>query len=154
MSTTRTSRRQVVGLVVTALVAVLVWWVQSGDDGATHADDPGGTSQQQTLPSGGATGLDPDSGLPYVTIADLPAEATRTLALIRSEGPYPYDEDGGTFGNYEGLLPDHERGYYREFTVETPGSDDRGARRIIAGDGGELYWTPDHYAHFARIVAR
>ncbi len=67
-------------------------------------------------------------------------------------GPFPYEEDGGVFGNYEGLLPDRERGYYREYTVETPGSDDRGARRIVTGEEGELYWTEDHYASFEQVV--
>ena len=84
---------------------------------------------------------------------DLPPEAARTVDLIERGGPFPEPEhDGGVFGNREELLPDEDYGYYREYTVPTPGSPDRGARRIIAGDGGELYWTADHYASFARIV--
>ncbi|MCA9982332.1 MAG: ribonuclease, partial [Anaerolineales bacterium] len=62
-----------------------------------------------------------------------------------------YNKDGSTFQNREGLLPSQPRGYYREYTVETPGSRDRGARRIVAGEGGEFYYTADHYASFARI---
>ncbi len=94
--------------------------------------------------------IDEFSGLPFVVLADLPPEAQDTVDLIDADGPFPYDQDGGTFGNLEGLLPDFEDGYYPEYTVETPGSPDRGARRIIAGADGELYWTDDHYESFAR----
>jgi ribonuclease T1 len=100
--------------------------------------------------SGGAT--DPASGLPWVDLADLPSEAAHTLRLIDAGGPFPYPgKDGSTFGNFERHLPGQARGYYAEYTVPTPGSRDRGARRIITGDGGELYWTADHYEHFERI---
>src|SRR6185369_13934458 len=68
-----------------------------------------------------------------VSAAELPKEARQTIALIKKGGPYPYRKDGVTFGNFEKLLPLHERGYYREFTVPTPSSRDRGARRIISG---------------------
>jgi ribonuclease T1 len=87
-----------------------------------------------------------------VAVAALPAQARHTLALIAHGGPYPYPRnDDVTFGNREGLLPERPRGYYREYTVITPGSPDRGARRIIAGEGGELYYTDDHYRSFRRI---
>jgi ribonuclease T1 len=86
-----------------------------------------------------------------VPLADLPAEARETLALIKAGGPYPYQQDGRSFGNRERLLPRRGRGYYREYTVKTPGARDRGARRIVAGKGGELYYTTDHYRSFRRI---
>lgn len=89
--------------------------------------------------------------IPEVVIADLPREARETLRLIKQGGPFPYDRDGVTFGNREKLLPLRERGYYREFTVRTPGVSSRGARRIVAGRGGEAYYTDDHYASFRRI---
>ena len=73
------------------------------------------------------------------------------LAAIESGQPLPYSEDGQTFQNREGLLPQEPLGYYREYTVETPGSPDRGARRLVIGDGGETYYTDDHYASFTRI---
>jgi ribonuclease T1 len=85
---------------------------------------------------------------------ELPVEGQATLALIDQGGPFPFEQDGSTFGNFEGLLPDHPRGYYAEYTVITPGSTDRGARRIITGDGGEFYWTEDHYASFEPIARR
>lgn len=87
-----------------------------------------------------------------VLVKELPREAQQTLSLIRAGGPFPYTEDGRTFGNREGLLPKRNRGYYREFTVKTPGARDRGARRIIAGRGGEYYYTGDHYRTFRRIA--
>jgi len=93
-----------------------------------------------------------DDGLATVAIERLPAEARETIALIDQGGPFPYQKDGSTFGNRERLLPRQPGGYYREYTVITPGSDDRGARRIIAGDGGEFYYTDDHYASFRRVV--
>jgi ribonuclease T1 len=93
--------------------------------------------------------------LAVIAIADLPTEARTTLALIKQGGPYPYAKDGVVFGNYERILPKHQRGYYREFTVPTPGSRNRGARRIIVGgepvSSRERYYTADHYASFRRI---
>ena len=81
----------------------------------------------------------------------LPPEARETIVRVRRGGPFPYERDGAVFGNFEDLLPRHERGYYREYTVRTPGVTHRGARRIIAGRGGELYFTDDHYRSFKRI---
>lgn len=74
-----------------------------------------------------------------------------TLAAIESGDPLPYSQDGQTFQNREGLLPPEPLGYYREYTVDTPGSPDRGARRLVIGEGGETYYTSDHYASFTRI---
>ena len=73
------------------------------------------------------------------------------LADIESGGPLPYEEDGQTFQNREGLLPAKPLGYYREYTVETPGSPDRGARRLVIGERDETYYTDDHYGSFTRI---
>jgi ribonuclease T1 len=86
-----------------------------------------------------------------VALADLPPEARATLALIRAGGPFPHPQDGRSFGNRERRLPAKARGYYREYTVRTPGARDRGARRIVAGRGGEYYYTADHYRSFQRI---
>lgn len=94
--------------------------------------------------------------LPLLQIseAELPPEGRATLALIRRGGPYPYAKDGSVFSNRERLLPPRPRGHYREYTVPTPGSRDRGARRIVTGGGVDAYWTPDHYSTFFRIVER
>jgi ribonuclease T1 len=87
-----------------------------------------------------------------VRAADLPREARATLALIRKGGPFPYARDGVVFGNREAILPKQKRGYYREYTVKTPGERTRGARRIVTGGPGELYYTADHYNHFSRVI--
>ncbi|WP_035854282.1 ribonuclease domain-containing protein [Kitasatospora azatica] len=81
----------------------------------------------------------------------LPSQARDTIALIAKGGPYPYRTDGVVFENREGRLPKHTSGYYHEYTVVTPGSGDRGTRRVVTGTVGEEYWTGDHYATFQRI---
>lgn len=88
----------------------------------------------------------------------LPAEAQQTRRLIQSGGPFPYAKDGVVFGNRERLLPNQTRGYYREYTVPTPGSRDRGARRLVCGGQqptapDACYYTDDHYASF-RLIAQ
>jgi ribonuclease T1 len=92
------------------------------------------------------------SALATIRESQLPAEGRRTLALIRRGGPYPYERDGVTFGNFERILPRKSGGYYREYTVPTPGESDRGARRIVAGKAGEKYYTADHYESFTFIA--
>lgn len=89
--------------------------------------------------------------MPEVSLAALPPEARETLKLIRQGGPFPYAKDGSEFRNREGRLPPKPPGYYREYTVPTPGERDRGARRIVMGAGGEAYYTDDHYRSFKRI---
>jgi ribonuclease T1 len=96
--------------------------------------------------------VDPTSGLKYVAVADLPKEGQDMLKLIDQGGPYPYSRDGVVFGNLEKILPKHDRGYYHEYTVKTPGEKDRGARRIVTGNDGERYYTDDHYKSFRRIA--
>jgi ribonuclease T1 len=86
-----------------------------------------------------------------IVLADLPTEALTTLTLIKQGGPFPYPKDGTTFSNREGRLPMRPDGYYKEYTVATPGARDRGARRIIAGSRGEFYYSDDHYRTF-RLV--
>jgi ribonuclease T1 len=82
----------------------------------------------------------------------LPAEVYQVLRLIESGGPFPYEKDGTTFNNREGRLPVKPKGYYKEYTVPTPHSLHRGARRLIRGGEGEVYYTDDHYRTFMRIV--
>lgn len=89
-----------------------------------------------------------------IGVADLPPEARATLRLIERGGPYPHRRDGVTFKNLEQRLPPHARGYYREYTVPTPGRKDRGARRIVSGaqPPAVFYYTDDHYRSFRRIM--
>ncbi|MFV0370815.1 MAG: ribonuclease domain-containing protein [Azonexus sp.] len=91
------------------------------------------------------------AGSDGIAAAQLPAEARQTLALIKQGGPFPYARDGIVFNNFEKRLPQQPRGYYREYTVKTPGRRDRGPRRIVAGKAAEYYYTEDHYASFRRI---
>ena len=96
----------------------------------------------------------PDA-LPDIAVADLPKEGREVLALIHEGGPFRYDRDGVVFGNYERLLPSERKGYYHEYTVHTPGTKSRGARRIICGGAKQApdacYYTGDHYRTFKRI---
>jgi ribonuclease T1 len=92
-----------------------------------------------------------DSEIQIIAVAKLPPEARDTLRLIKQGGPFPYPRDGVVFGNYEQLLPQQPRGYYREYTVKTPGARNRGARRIVCGVPVECYYSSDHYRTFQRI---
>jgi ribonuclease T1 len=87
-----------------------------------------------------------------VRVEDLPREARTTLTLIHQGGPFPYPRDGIVFANRERRLPSASRGTYREYTVPTPGSRDRGAKRIIAEGNRQFWYTADHYRTFRRIV--
>ena len=87
-----------------------------------------------------------------ITVAELPPEARATLQLIKQGGPFPYPRDGVVFGNYEHVLPQQARGYYREYTVKTQGTHNRGARRIVCGPLPECYYSDDHYRSFYRIM--
>jgi ribonuclease T1 len=159
-------------LLLLVAAAMLVGWLVTGsgqepEPGATTATEPSSPSYSPTSsPSHQLTetgtptsepsappssGTDPDSGLPYVDEATLPAEARDVLDRIDAGGPFKYpDNDDITFENREELLPDRPVGYYREYTVETAPRV-RGPRRIVTGDGGEYYWTDDHYDSFSRI---
>ncbi|MEQ7005829.1 ribonuclease domain-containing protein [Actinopolymorpha sp. B17G11] len=118
-----------------------------------------GTASARVLPERGSVLTAPSvdaAALPGCALSSLPPEAAETLDLIYAGGPFPYDQDGTVFQNREGLLPAEPIGYYREYTVPTPGSPDRGARRIVAGgdqptDPDVAYYTADHYASFCEI---
>jgi ribonuclease T1 len=121
-------------LAACALVAILLLQGGGSDDASTTTNATTSTTEA-TAAIGGEEG----------------AAIATTLELVDAGGPFPHDQDGATFQNREGLLPDQPQGYYREYTVETPGSDDRGARRLVIGDGGETYYTRDHYESFEPI---
>ena len=96
------------------------------------------------------------NALPTVNLSELPPQGRDTYALILQGGPFAHDKDGTVFGNRERLLPMQKRGYYREYTVRTPGLKHRGARRIVCGGPPKVpdacYYTADHYASFRRIM--
>ena len=129
-------------ILLTALLVGLATWVFAQDDRTT-------SRFQQAYSVSKNQGKVAE--LPTISVSDVPSEARKTLALIKRGGPFVYPRDGITFGNRERRLPPRPRGYYREYTVKTPGSRDRGARRIIAGSRGEFYYTEDHYKTFRLI---
>ena len=116
---------------------------------STRRSTPSSTGR--TTPSSPTGERTPDSGLPTIAASELPREGRETLRLIHRGGPFPYDRDGITFQNRERILPAQPRGYYAEYTVPTPGESDRGARRLVAGDGGDVYFTDDHYRSFRQV---
>ena len=135
----RTLKKLLAGLLLPLLVVVLARL------GLTDASE--GLAATAAVAEAGAVA--------EVAVEDLPAQARRTLVLIRKGGPFPYGKDGSTFGNRERLLPPKRHGYYTEYTVPTPSSPDRGARRIVAGgdpsSSDDLYYTDDHYGSFRKI---
>lgn len=135
-------------LLAIALVLALQLWPVRDPAPAPGASRPTTTS----LPAPAATAEAPTQPAPAPPDY-LPAEALRTIELVRRGGPFPYRQDGGVFANREGHLPPRSRGWYREYTVDTPGLGHRGARRIITGGQPprEWYYTGDHYDSFRRF---
>lgn len=143
------------GLAVLAFVLVGAPETGTAPPGAGPTSAAAGPTAQPGTPGPGAPAPSAPanpSGLPEVKASELPAEARQTLALIARGGPYPYSRDDATFGNFERLLPRKASGYYKEYTVRTPGESDRGARRIVAGQAGDKYYTADHYNSFRFII--
>ena len=164
-------------LLVLALVGVLVGLVGSGGSAAgpsgsgasahptsVRIPGPTRTTPTRTTPTrpaatrspgspGSPGGRDAETGLRVVALGSLPREAQATVRLIDAGGPFPYAQDGVTFGNLERRLPAHPRGWYREYTVRTPGERDRGPRRIVTGDDDRMiFYTADHYGSFVRVA--
>lgn len=159
-----TGRKQLLLLVAVVVLVVLAGLFFRNPDVQT----PGAPA---TAGQGSSTTTRDAHGLITVAVADLPPEAQQVYRLLRATGPFEYSKDGTVFHNREGLLPKKDSGYYREFTVETPGSGDRGARRLVVGGCGRqtssqpgkvrataceasnpVYYTDDHYESFRRVV--
>lgn len=96
----------------------------------------------------------PVRALPVRTLSQLPPQVAQVWQLIQHDGPFRYRQDGSVFGNREGRLPPRPFGFYREYTVPTPGEHDRGPRRLITGDATELYYTGNHYVSFVVVDPR
>ena len=133
---------------------LLSWLARSGASAALSA-------LLLTGLAGGAQAKDAPTATPAlaeISLSELPVQAQETHRLIQAGGPFPYAKDGVVFGNRERLLPRKQRGFYREYTVKTPGARTRGARRLICGGAPPTapevcYYTDDHYASFKRIRA-
>ncbi|GHF58100.1 hypothetical protein GCM10018790_39890 [Kitasatospora xanthocidica] len=125
---------------------------------AAGSQAPKPSAPKPSPPAGGTapagTWVPADPALADVCRTKLPSQAQDTLGLIAKGGPYPYNRDGIVFENRESRLPKKADGYYHEFTVVTPGSNDRGTRRVVTGTSGEQYWSADHYATFQEIDPR
>ncbi|WP_031363202.1 ribonuclease [Caballeronia sordidicola] len=146
---------------ILGLSAILGGCGKNGSQNTTQ--DAGASASQASAPLGqaasgapAASGAQTRSAPAVVTKAQLPGEAAETLRLIKAGGPFPFGEDGVLFRNSAGLLAQHPRGYYRAYTVRTPGSADRGQRRIVCGgtrkQTGDCYYTDDYYVSFKRIA--
>ncbi|MBC8724638.1 ribonuclease [Paraburkholderia sp. 31.1] len=148
---------------VSCIVALSAIFGGCGKQGPQSATEASGASASSApvQPAQGASAATAASGaqgtgaLVTVTKAQLPAEAAETLRLIKAGGPFPFSDDGVLFRNSAALLPKHPRGYYHTYTVRTPGTTDRGQRRIVCGgprrQTRECYYTDDYYASFKRI---
>lgn len=124
------------GYFLVLLLAALLGLAGCGSSGSSASSNPG------LKPAGMAT----------IAEANLPAEARDVIKRLDDGGSFKYRQDGVTFQNRERLLPSEPSGYYREYTVVTPGAVDRGARRLVLGKNGELYYTPDHYKSFLWVM--
>jgi ribonuclease T1 len=148
-----TRKRNPLGWLLLAIALVVAWQLWPARDAMP---EPGATAPTATSSptSPAAPPLAEAPSSPAPALADfLPAEAHKTIALVQRGGPFPHRQDGGVFANREGHLPRQARGWYREYTVDTPGLGHRGARRIITGGQPprEWYYTDDHYDSFRRF---
>jgi ribonuclease T1 len=151
------NRRRITAALIGLIVLVLGGWlVQNAVSGDGKTDTPRSSSAPSSPggPGGGGASkvIGAESGLAVKPLSSLPPEVAGTWKLIQAGGPYPYPRnDDVVFANREKLLPLKASGYYKEYTVKTPGSADRGARRLITGQSRELFYTGDHYASFVVV---
>jgi ribonuclease T1 len=130
---------RLMGIVLAAML-----WLPQASQGSSLGSSQGSTQGYQAAQGG--------QGLPVIAVADLSAEARETLHAIKQGGPFAFKRDGAVFNNFERVLPKRQHGYYHEYTVVTPGMNNRGVRRIISGEANEYYYTADHYQTFKRIL--
>jgi ribonuclease T1 len=140
------SRVWLTRLLIAIFLVGLGWWLGSNPSrDAAEARAPAAAS------AAAVTEVETRTPSAATDLTGLPPEVGEILALIDRGGPFPYAKDGTVFQNREGFLPKKPRGYYREYTVPTPGAGNRGARRLVAGADGEVYYTGDHYRSFKRL---
>jgi ribonuclease T1 len=143
-------RNPVLLIIAVVLLVAGLWGVRTTQ--STHADfAPPSTPAASTAAAANTTLARPHAASNAHSLpAFLPPEAHNTIELIQRGGPFPYRHDGSVFGNRERLLPQRPRGYYHEYTVDTPGASSRGARRIVTGGTPPdiWYYSDDHYQSF------
>lgn len=151
-----TQSRRCARIFVAALFAAVLGFGSGGlatagaptDTPATNTPATNAPTTNEQAATSAAAPCGETSEFDQVNLSDLPPEASDTVDLIEQGGPFPHPQDGTVFENREGILPDCDTGYYNEYTVETPGEDDRGARRFVVGEGNEFFYTADHYESF------
>jgi ribonuclease T1 len=143
--------------IVAALVVIATgWWQQRGGEAkpvpasVESVGTPRAASPASPATRAPAEARERGNRIDPVPSAERP-RLLETLALIDRGGPFPHRLDGSVFQNREGRLPQRPRGYYREYTVPTPGASNRGARRLVVGNDGDIWYTSDHYNTFVRI---
>ncbi|MFC9229380.1 ribonuclease domain-containing protein [Streptomyces decoyicus] len=142
----------VLGALLAGLLLVLAGCATGGGDTGSSPGSGRSTATAVAEAPGPTRVPDWAQGMPAVPVGALPSQARDTLRLIDAGGPFPYAKDGTVFGNRERLLPRQPLGHYHEYTVRTPGSPDRGARRIVTGRSHETYYTDDHYRTFKAVL--
>jgi ribonuclease T1 len=143
-----TSRRRVSAALIGLFLLVAGGWLGRHTlVGPPGASLPGSGSPVNDRPAAVAS----VAGAPVRALSQLPPQVAQVWQLIQHGGPFPYRQDGIVFGNREGRLPLRQSGYYREYTVPTPGTHDRGPRRLITSGATELYYTGDHYVSFVLV---
>ncbi|GAU66043.1 putative guanyl-specific ribonuclease [Streptomyces sp. NBRC 110611] len=142
----------VLAALLAGLLLVLSGCTTGGADKGSSPRPPRATATGGSAAPGTSGVPDWARGIPVIQADRLPVQARETLRLIDANGPFPYRQDGTVFGNHERLLPRQPRGYYHEYTVPTPGSRDRGARRLVTGKSHETYYTDDHYRSFRAVL--
>lgn len=145
-------------ITLAAVIAVVVTaWLTGGSDSKEQNEPKPRT--EQTQPTEPKQRAEPQQRTEQKQQQEQPRKETRaqdpelqaTLELIERGGPFPHRQDGATFSNRERRLPIKAHGYYREYTVRTPGATNRGARRIVKGQDGDIWYTRDHYKTFVRL---
>jgi ribonuclease T1 len=149
----RTPTRRGPGVLLAVLLAVLGLAVLAACGGSKAASTTSGGGGSTVSDAADLAPASATTDLGTIAVDQLPPEGVDTLRLIASDGPFPFSKDGVTFQNREGILPQQKSGFYREYTVITPGSSDRGARRIIGGADGSRFYTDDHYSSFREVVS-
>jgi ribonuclease T1 len=144
-----TSWKQVILYLVVLAAIYFVFSLAEGNN--PFSCNPASPETQQSAQTKPDNQADTSFNSGIISVNELPPEARTILKLIKSGGPFPYSQDDTVFSNYEGLLPKKPGGYYHEYTVITPGASNRGARRIVAGQNKEYYYTSDHYRSFKLI---
>lgn len=144
------SWKQIIVYLAVLVAAYLIFNLAEGGSSFLNCASTSSDVVQSTQ-EGSSDQSDTEFSSGIISVDALPPEGRTTLQLIKDGGPFPYSKDGTVFSNYEGLLPEKPSGYYHEYTVITPGSPDRGARRIVAGENDEYYYTSDHYRSFKLI---